>query len=70
MLPQKVSGSRDFILSFRVEQPSRNQAVWIRDGERKVARKKMVRLHPAEMIRIKVKANKLQGAKALKVSVE
>ncbi len=70
VLPQKVSGSRDFILSLRAAQPSRNQAVWIRDGERKVARKKMVRLHPAEMIRIKVKAKKLQGAKALKVSVE
>ena len=70
VLPQKVSGSRDFILSLRVEQPSWNQAVWIRDGERKVARRKMVRLHPAEMIRIKIKANRLQGTKALKVSVE
>jgi NADPH-dependent 2,4-dienoyl-CoA reductase/sulfur reductase-like enzyme len=70
VLPQKVSGFRDFVLSLRVAQPSRNQAVWIRDGERKVARKKMVRLHPAEMVRIKVKAKKLQSAKALKVSVE
>lgn len=70
VLPQKVSGSRDFTLSLRVAGPSWNQAVWVRDGERKVARKKMVRLHPAEMVRIKVKANKLQGAKTLKVSVE
>ena len=70
VLPQKVSGARDFTLSLRVEGPSRNQAVWVRDSERKVARKKMVRLHPAEMVRIKVKANKLQGAKRLRVSVE
>jgi NADPH-dependent 2,4-dienoyl-CoA reductase/sulfur reductase-like enzyme len=70
VLPQKVSGERDFTLSLRVAAPSRNQAVWVRDSERKVARKKMVRLHPAEMVRIKVKANKLQGAKRLRVSVE
>jgi len=70
VLPQKVSGVRDFTLSLRVAGPSRNQAVWVRDGERKVARKKMVRLHPAEMIRIKAKANKLQGVKELRVSVE
>jgi len=70
VLPQKVSGARDFTLSLRVAGPSRNQAVWVRDSERKVARKKMVRLHPAEMVRIKVKANKLQGAKKLRVSVQ
>jgi NADPH-dependent 2,4-dienoyl-CoA reductase/sulfur reductase-like enzyme len=70
VLPQKVSGERDFTLSLRVAAPSRNQAVWVRDSERKVARKRMVRLHPAEMVRIKVKANKLQGAKRLRVSVE
>jgi hypothetical protein len=70
VLPQKVSGTRDFTLSLRVSAPSRNQAVWVRDRERKVSRKKMVRLHPAEMVRIKVKANKLQGAKSLSVSVK
>jgi NADPH-dependent 2,4-dienoyl-CoA reductase/sulfur reductase-like enzyme len=70
VLPQKVSGARDFTLSLRVASPSRNQAVWVRDGERKVARKKMVRLHPAEMVRIKMKADKLQGVKKLRVSVE
>ena len=70
VLPQKVGGLRDFTLSLRVAEPSRNQAVWIRDGDRKVARKKMMRLHPAEMIRIKVKVEKVQGAKVLEVSAE
>ena len=70
VLPQKVGGLRDFTLSLRVAEPSRNQAVWIRDGDRKVARKKMMRLHPAEMIRIKVKAEKVRGAKVLEVSAE
>jgi NADPH-dependent 2,4-dienoyl-CoA reductase/sulfur reductase-like enzyme len=70
VLPQQVSGSRDFILSLRVREPSRDRAVRVRDGGRKVAGKKMGRLHPAEMVRIKVKGEKLQGARTLEVSVE
>ncbi len=70
VLPQKVSGMRDFTLSLRVTTPSRDRAVWVKDGDRKVARKKMIRLHPAEMIRINIKKEKLQGAKVLEVSVE
>jgi len=70
VLPQRVSGARDFVLSLRVTEPSRDRAVWVRDGERKVARKKMVRLHPAEMVRIQVKADKMQGAGRLEVVVE
>jgi NADPH-dependent 2,4-dienoyl-CoA reductase/sulfur reductase-like enzyme len=70
VLPQKVSGMRDFTLSLRVTTPSRDRAVWVKDGDRKVARKKLIRLHPAEMIRINIKKEKLQGAKMLEVSVE
>ncbi len=70
VLPQQVSGKSDFTLSLRVTEPSRNRAVWIRDGDRKVARKKLVRLHPAEMIRIKVKKDKLENTGKLEVSVE
>jgi uncharacterized cupredoxin-like copper-binding protein len=70
VLPQKVSGTRDFTLSMRVAAPSRNQVIWVKDSEKKIARKKMVRLHPAEMVRIKVKANKLESAKRLSVSVK
>jgi NADPH-dependent 2,4-dienoyl-CoA reductase/sulfur reductase-like enzyme len=69
VLPQKVTGLKDFTLSLRVTEPSRDRAVWVRDGDRKVARKKMVRLHPAEMIRIKVKADKIQSARSLEVVV-
>jgi NADPH-dependent 2,4-dienoyl-CoA reductase/sulfur reductase-like enzyme len=70
VLPQHVSGQSDFTLSLRVTEPSRDQAVWVRDGDRKVARKKLVRLHPAEMIRIKVKKEKLENSGKLEVSVE
>ena len=70
VLPQQVSGKSDFTLSLRVTEPSRNRGVWVRDGDRKVARKKLVRLHPAEMIRIKVKKEKLENSGKLEVSVE
>ena len=70
VLPQQVSGNSDFTLSLRVTEPSRDRAVWVRDGDRKVARKKMVRLHPAEMIRVKIKKDKLETARKLEVSVE
>jgi hypothetical protein len=70
VLPQQVSGKSDFTLSLRVTEPSRDRAVWVRDGDRKVARKKLVRLHPAEMIRVKIKKDKLENAGKLGVSVE
>jgi NADPH-dependent 2,4-dienoyl-CoA reductase/sulfur reductase-like enzyme len=70
VLPQEVNGTKDFILSLRVTEPFQNRAVWVKDGERKVARKKMVRMHPAEMIRINIKAEKLKDTKALEVWVQ
>ena len=70
VLPQHASGESDFTLSLRVTDPSRDRAVWVRDGDRKVARKKLVRLHPAEMIRVKIKKDKLENARKLEVSVE
>jgi len=70
VLPQRVSGDRDFVLSLRVTEPSRDKAVMVRDGEKKVKRKKMVRLHPAEMIRIPIKADKLGDISSLEVCVE
>lgn len=70
-MPQKVSGRRDFTLSLRVTAPGRDRYVWVRtDDGRKVARKKKIRLHPAEMVRLNIKAEKIEGAKALEVGVE
>ncbi|OPY13555.1 MAG: Hydrogen cyanide synthase subunit HcnB [Syntrophus sp. PtaB.Bin001] len=69
VLPQAVSGQRDFTLSLRVASPSRNRIVTVKDGEKEVARKKIVRLHPAEMIHLKVKAEKIPESGKLEVSV-
>jgi len=69
VLPQTVSGRQDFTLSLRVASPSRNRVVKVNAGESLVAHKKMLRLHPAEMIHIKVKAEKISEAGKLEVSV-
>jgi pyruvate/2-oxoglutarate dehydrogenase complex dihydrolipoamide dehydrogenase (E3) component len=70
VLPQQVEGHEDFILSLRVAEPSRDRTVRVRAGGRKAARKKAVRLHPAEMVRIKVKAENIRDAERLEVVVE
>ena len=70
VLPQKISGKTDVTLSLRVTRPMRNASVLVADGDRKIARKKLVRLHPAEMIRIKVKAKHIENAEKLEVSVQ
>ncbi|HPE67568.1 MAG TPA: pyridine nucleotide-disulfide oxidoreductase, partial [Synergistales bacterium] len=69
-LPQSVSGERDCILSLRVAAPWRNRCIVVKDGEREVARKKEMRLHPAEMIRIPLKKEALSGCSSLEVTVE
>ncbi|MDR1726349.1 MAG: FAD-dependent oxidoreductase [Acidobacteriota bacterium] len=68
-LPQSVSGGQDFILSMRVTAPWRDRTVVVRNGEKSI-RKKMVRLHPAEMIRVKVGKEVASGGNAMEVSVE
>jgi NADPH-dependent 2,4-dienoyl-CoA reductase/sulfur reductase-like enzyme len=70
VLPRRISGSRDIVLSFRVIEPARNKHVIVQDGERQLRRKKMIRLHPAEMIRIPVKSGQLTDVSSLEVSVE
>lgn len=69
-MPQKVSGTSDFTISLRVTNPGKNQYLSVRANGRKIARRKKIRLHPAEMERIKVKAEKLDGAKTLEVGLE
>jgi NADPH-dependent 2,4-dienoyl-CoA reductase/sulfur reductase-like enzyme len=69
VLPQTVSGQRDFTISLRVASPSRDRIIEVKDGEKQVTKKKMVRLHPAEMIHIKVKAEKISESGKLEVSV-
>jgi len=69
-LPQAVSGERDLTLSLRVSAPWRDRCVVVRDGGREIARKREMRLHPAEMIRIDLKKEAVSGCSSLEVTVE
>lgn len=69
-LPQSVSGEREVTLSLRVEAPWRDRSVVVRDGSREVARAQVVRLHPAEMLRVAVAKKAAAGSSRLEVSIE
>ena len=69
-VPMKVSGMKDFDLSLRVSRPMKEVRIVVRQGGREVAAKKMVKAIPAEMIRIPIKAGRLEREGRLEVSVE
>ncbi len=68
-IPQKISGTEDFKLSLRVRKPVRNACIRLSQGKNIVLEKKMLKVIPAEMIQIPVKAEKLRREKDLEVSV-
>ncbi len=71
VLPHKVSGQLDFVLSARVSGPVDNKAIVIRDQDGKgILRKKKIKMHPAVMLRIKVEKDRLKGVQSLVVGVE
>ena len=69
-VPQKVSGSREFKLSMRVNRPMKDCRIVVRQGETEVASKKMKKAIPAEMIQMVIKPEHIKGTEKLEVSVE
>ncbi|MBQ8092139.1 MAG: FAD-dependent oxidoreductase [Clostridia bacterium] len=70
VIPQRISGTRTFTLSLRVRRPLNNVTLVIRQGTREIIRRKMRKALPAEMIQIKIPAEKLQSDASLEVAVE
>ena len=70
VIPQRISGSRDFTLSLRVRRPLAGVSVVLSQNGREVLRKKMRKALPAEMIQLAVKADKLVQNADLEVNVE
>ncbi len=70
VIPQRISGTRDFILSLRVRQPLDTVSIVVRQDGCEVLRKKMRKALPAEMIQLPIKAAKLTDAADLEVCVE
>lgn len=69
-VPQRVSGTRPFNLSFRVNRPLKDCRMVVRQNGREVAAKKMKNAIPAEMIQIAIKPEALDLEGDLEVSVE
>ncbi len=68
-LPQTISGKNDVIISLRVQEPYRNKYLVVESDVNQILKKKVVRLHPAEMERIKIKATQLENVKEIKIGV-
>lgn len=66
-VPQRVSGTRDVTLSFRVRKPMRNCSVELWQDGRIIAWKKFRKMIPAEMERITLPHSKLLSQDAVKV---
>ena len=70
VIPQRISGTRDFTLSLRVRRPLNGVSVVVRQGGREILRRKMRKALPAEMIQLPIRAEKLSQDADLEVSVE
>lgn len=70
VIPQRISGTRDFTLSLRVRQPLQNVSLVVRQGDTEILRKKMRKALPAEMIQLPIKAAKLNDFTDMEVYVE
>ena len=67
-VPMKVSGEEDFVLTLRVSRPMKNASIVIRQGSEVILSRKYTKALPAEMIRIPVKKEKLNGKGDLEVT--
>ena len=68
-IPQKISGTKDFVLSFRVRRPFKECRVDIMQGDDVIKTKKFKKAIPAEMIQIKIAKVEIKSNKDLKVII-
>jgi sarcosine oxidase subunit alpha len=67
VLPQKITRDTDVELSIRVLCPKEGISIGFFDEERLVKSKKFINVHPAQMIKIKLKRNETRSINSLKV---
>lgn len=70
VIPQRVSGTRDFTLSLRVRKPLKDVKLTVRQGDNIVLTKKLRKALPAEMLQYAIRANALAEDRNVEVSVE
>lgn len=70
VMPQRIANDGDALLAFRVSEPSRNGMIEVVSGDTVVATKKHARLHPAEMVWVRLKGLKCAAMGELEVRVK
>lgn len=68
-VPQKISGTKDVTLSFRVRRPMRNGSIEVLQDGQTIVRRKQRRLIPAEMERITLPCSKLVSQNPVQVVI-
>ena len=69
-IPQKISGTKDITLSMRPSRQFKDAAVAVSQNGTVIARKKMNKAIPAEMIELSIKKETLSDKGDLEVSIE
>ena len=69
-IPQKISGTKDITLSMRPSRQFKDAAVAVSQNGTVIARKKMKKAIPAEMIELSIKKETLSDKGDLEVSIE
>lgn len=69
VLPQKISPDKNIELLMRVTEPKEAISIRFVDGENVVKTRKFRKVHPAQMIKIKLTKNETKTLKSLKVEV-
>jgi hypothetical protein len=69
VLPQSIRCGADLVLSIRVTSPGEDVDVGLFDGEMLVRTIKLRKVHPAQMIKIKLKGSETRAINSLKVEV-
>lgn len=69
LVPSHISGTDDVTVSLRVRRPLGACTIEVRQGDEVVARRRLPKALPAEMIQIPVKAEKLAADKSVEVRV-
>ena len=69
VIPQRVSGERDFQISLRVRKPIGKCHIILKQGMDTIVSKTVPKAIPAEMIQFKVPAEKIKAGEKIEVSI-
>lgn len=69
-VPQKISGQRDVDVSLRVSKNFTDCAIVFKQGGEVIAKKRMKKALPAEMVYVTLRKDALKGKEEIEVSVE